>query len=111
MRIRVGYLGAALALSMFAVPVWAHTDTAQLTVLQNAEIGTTQLKPGTYKLEVTDNGNQLKVLDQETGKTIAEVPCRWVSLDRKPNNTEVLMNSGRVTEIEFHGTTQAVRVG
>jgi hypothetical protein len=111
MRIGAGYLGAALALSMFAVPVWAHADTAQLTVLEKAEIGATELKPGTYKLEVADNGTQVKVVDGDTGKTVAEVPCHWVTLNRKPGNTEVLMNNDRVTEIDFHGNTQAVRVG
>jgi hypothetical protein len=111
MHIRAGYLGAALALFTVAVPVWAHTDTAKFTVLNKAEIGTTELRPGTYKLEVLDNANQVKVVDRDTGKTIAEVPCHWITLNRKPMNTEVMMNSDRVTEIAFHGTTQAVRVG
>jgi hypothetical protein len=111
MRIRAGYLGAAFALFMFAVPVWAHTDTAQFTVLNQTEIGTTELKPGNYMLEVAVNGEQLKVVDQDTGKTVAEVPCHWVTLNKKPYNTEVVTTKDQVTEIDFHGKTRAVRIG
>jgi hypothetical protein len=111
MRIRAAYLGAAFALFMFAVPVWAHTDTAQFTALDATEIGTTELKPGNYKLEVADNGEQVKVVNQDNGKTVAEVPCHWVTLNKKPNNTEVVISKDQVTEIDFHGSTRAVRVG
>ncbi|HXW57768.1 MAG TPA: hypothetical protein VEJ67_18595 [Candidatus Cybelea sp.] len=111
MRIRAGYLGTAFALFMFAVPVWAHTDTVQFTAVSSTEIGTTELKPGNYRFEVAVNGEKVKVVDQDSGKTVAEVPCHWVTLDKKPYSTEVVVTKGQVTEIDFHGQIRAVRVG
>ncbi|HTS11235.1 MAG TPA: hypothetical protein VMH00_03885 [Candidatus Limnocylindrales bacterium] len=111
MQIHARHYWIALAvLFVLAVPAWAHSDTAQLTVTQPATIGTTQLKPGDYKLEVKNDGTRIKVIDSSTDRTVAEVPCHWVQLKEKPNQTEVLLNANRVTEIDFGGTMQAARV-
>lgn len=112
MRIRARYYITALSLAAFcALPVWAHTDSAQLTVTSPTTIAGQQLKPGNYKLEVQPNQRQLKVVDTDRDKTIAEVPCQWIQLKNAPDNTEVVMNKDQVTEIEFSGKTQAVKVG
>jgi hypothetical protein len=109
MHIRAGYLWTALALFMFAVPVWAHTDTAQLSLTKKAEIGTTQLKPGDYTLEVNNNKTMIKVVNQN-GNTVAEVPCHTVQINNKPTTNQVIMNGNQVTEIDFRGNTEAVRM-
>jgi hypothetical protein len=110
MQIRAKYHAIALAVFMLAVPVWAHTATAPLTVTESATIGGKQLKPGDYNLQVKDNQTQLKVVDAATGKTIVEVPVQWIQLQQKPNTTQVLVNNNEITEIDFGGKTQAVQI-
>jgi hypothetical protein len=110
MQIRAKHYWIGLAVFMLAAPVWAHTDTAKLTVADAATIGGTQLKPGDYNLEVKDNQKQLKVVDPDSGKTVAEVPCQWIQLQHKPNTTQVVMDDNRVTEVDFGGKTQAVQI-
>ena len=112
MRIRAKHCLTALSLIAFmALPVWAHTDSAQLTVLNHATIAGKQLKPGTYKLEVDPDQTQMKVVNTQTYRTVAEVPVHWVQVKKAPNNTQVILNGHQVQEIEFSGKTQAVRVG
>lgn len=112
MHIRPKHCFTAVALCALAIPVWAaHADTADLTVIDSATIGTTQLKPGDYKLEVSPNATQLKVVETDNGKTVAEVPCHWFDLQKKASTTQVVTNNNQVTEIDFGGKTQAVKVG
>jgi hypothetical protein len=112
MRIHAKRFLTALSLTAFmALPVWAHTDSAQLTVTNPTAIAGRQLKPGTYKLEVQPDQSQLKIINSYSDKTVAEVPCHWITLKSAPNNTEVLLNKDTVTQINFGGKTQAVKVG
>jgi len=105
------YLMALSLVAFLALPVWAHTDSAQLTVMNPTTIAGKQLKPGNYRLEVQPDQTHLKVVNTETYKTVAEVPCHWINLKNAPINTEVELNKNKVTEIDFSGRTQAVRVG
>ena len=105
------YLMALSLVAFLALPVWARTASAQLTVTNPTTIAGKQLKPGTYNLEVQPNQTQLKVVDASSRKTVAEVPCQWIQLKNTPANTEVLVDKNNVTEIEFSGKTQAVKVG
>jgi hypothetical protein len=111
MHIQARHFGSLLAVLLLSAPVWAHTDTAALSVTDTTTIGGTQLKPGQYNLEVKDNQTEMRVVDSNTGKTVAEVPCQWIQLEHKPNNTEVLVTNSRVTEVDFNGKTQAVQIG
>jgi hypothetical protein len=104
------YFTALSLMAFLALPVWAHTDSATLTVTNPTIIAGKNLKPGTYKLEVQPNQTQLKVVNTQSDRTVAEVPCQWVSLKNSPTNTEVLLNKNKVTEIEFSGHMQAVKV-
>jgi hypothetical protein len=110
MRIQARYYVTALALFGLALPVWAHTDTAHLSVTDPTMIGGTQLKAGDYRLEIKDNQTQMTVVDTTTGKTVAEVPCHWIQLPNKPDATDVVMRQNQVTEVDFGGKTQAVQV-
>ena len=105
------YLTAPLLVACMALPVWAHTDSANLTVLNETLIAGKQLKPGTYKLEVQPDKTQMKVVNTKTYKTVAEVPVHWVHVKKAPNNTQVILNGNHVQEVEFGGKTQAIRVG
>ncbi|HTU35337.1 MAG TPA: hypothetical protein VMF66_16155 [Candidatus Acidoferrum sp.] len=105
------YFTALFVVAFLALPVWAHTDSAQLTVLNPTTISGQQLKPGTYKLEVQPNQTQMKVVDTQTAKTVAEVPVHWVTVKKAPNSTEVILNHNQVNEVEFSGKTQAIQIG
>ena len=107
MRFRVNQIFATLAVLALATPIWARPRSVDFNVSEPTSIGTTQLKPGAYELRTKDNGTQVDVL--RDGKKVAEVPCHWVQLDRKPDQSEVLLNSNRVTELDFGGSTQAAR--
>lgn len=105
------WLTALAIVAFFALPVWAHTDSAELTVLNPTTIAGQQLKPGTYKLEVQSNNNEMKVVNTQSSRTVTEVPVHWITIKKAPNNTEVILSKNHVSEIEFGGKTQAVRVG
>lgn len=104
-------LTALSILAFLALPVWAHTDSAQLTVINPSTIAGQQLKPGTYKLEVQPNGTQMKIVDTQSSRTVAEVPVHWITVKRAPNSTEVILSNNNVNEIEFSGKTQAIQIG
>lgn len=108
-RARQGLI--AVATLVLAFPVWARGNKAQLTVTQSTTIGSTQLKPGNYNLEVKENDTQLKITDANNGKVIAQVPVQWITLKDKPSTTSVVVNENQVTEVDFGGKTQAIRVG
>ena len=110
MHIRPKHCFTAIALLGLAFPVWARTETAELSVTQTTTIGTAQIKPGDYRVEAAPNAKQLKVVDRQNGKTVAEVPVQWIQLNKKPSQTEVVMNNNQVTEVDFGGTTQAVKI-
>ncbi len=112
MRTRAKQCLTALAVVAFlALPVWAHTDSAQLTVISPTTIAGQQLKPGTYKLEVQPNKTEMKVVNTQSYKTVAQVPVHWIQVKNAPNTTEVIINQNHISEVEFGGKTQAVRVG
>lgn len=97
--------------AFLALPVWAHTDSAELTVVNPTTIAGQQLTPGTYKLEVQPTKTQMKVVDTQSSKTVADVPVHWITVNKAPINTEVILTSNHVSEVEFSGKTQAVQIG
>lgn len=112
MHIRAKQCLTALSLmAFFALPVWAHTDSAKLSVLTPTTIAGTELKPGTYNLEVQPNATTMKVVNTQTYKTVAQVPVHWIQVKKAPSSTQIILNQNQVNEIEFGGKTQAVRIG
>jgi hypothetical protein len=113
MQIRITRSFAALAVLLFALPVFAAknapgANTATFTVHEPTTIGTTQLKPGEYSLEAVDGQNELDVLQH--GKVIAKAPCHWTALPAKATDSEVLTDQGKVTQVNFKGNAQAVQL-
>jgi hypothetical protein len=110
MRVHVKQAFSILAICAFATVVWAstHTDSTRYSVTQITKIGTVQLKPGRYTLKATESQDQLRVLHR--GKLIATVPCRWIKLSRKANNSEIFSTKNRVTRVEFQGRNEAIHV-
>jgi hypothetical protein len=108
MRLHAKHLLGTIAVIALAFPVWARTDSTVLHSDGTTIIGQTQLKSGDYNLKVKDNAPQLEVT--QDGKVVAQVPVKWVTLQKTPTSTEVIMDKGRVVEVDFSGKTQAVKV-
>lgn len=110
MRFDVRKYLAIVVVFLFAAVTWAstRTDSTPYDVTQPIEIGHTQLKPGHYTLKANESQDQLDVLHQ--GKVVATVPCHWVKLPQKANNSEVFSNRAKVTRVEFQGRREAVSV-
>ena len=108
MRIRVSTLVAALAVVVFACPVWAHSESMHLRLSRPATIGSTSLRPGKYTFSADTNMNQLTV--KRDGKFVATVPASEVTLKRKSPYTAVVFNHRHIQEIQFGGKIQAIKV-
>ncbi len=114
MSLKPKFFGAVAAMLVLTAPVWAastssHKDSTSIDFGRATTIGNKQLQPGRYTFEANEDQTQLNVL--ENGKVIATVPCHWVQLQKKANNSEVLSNKNQVNEIRFGGRTEAVQVG
>ncbi|HVB36307.1 MAG TPA: hypothetical protein VND42_03620 [Candidatus Acidoferrales bacterium] len=108
MRRRLAPSLAALAVVAFACPVWAHAQSAPITLTEAATIGSTSLQPGKYTL--TPNTDMNEVMVKRGGKVIATVPATKVTLNNKPAYTAVVFNGRQIHEIQFEGETSAVKV-
>lgn len=111
MRFQVKPYLAVLAIFAFAMVASAsmRTDSTRYNVTQMTKIGHTQLKPGNYTLKAQESKDQLRVLHD--GKLIATVPCHWMKLAKKADNSEIFSNKNRVTRVEFQGRKEALKVG
>ncbi len=113
MRIRATRSFAALAVLLLALPVFAAknapgTKTAPFSIHEATTIGQTQLKPGDYTLQAVDGQNEVNVLQH--GKVIGKASCHWIQLPAKSQTSEVLTDSGKVTQVNFEGDLQAVQI-
>jgi len=113
MRIRATRSIAALAVLFLAVPLFAAknaagTNSATFSVREATTIGQIQLKAGDYTLQAVDGQNELTIL--QNGKMIGKAACHWIALPAKPQASQVLTDSGKVTQVNFRGNTQAVQL-
>ncbi|MFZ3217114.1 MAG: hypothetical protein WA192_13745 [Candidatus Acidiferrales bacterium] len=99
-------LVAALGLTL---PLWARTDTIPLVVDHPVAIGAQQLPAGSYNLKTKDSDNQITIRRAGDGKVVASVPFQWIDLPQKARQSEVLLQSDRVVQIEFGGQTKAIQ--
>lgn len=92
-----------LSFAIVALAV-AGADTYRVTLVQPSVVSGTELKPGEYKLEVTDS----KVMITK-GKTAVEAAVKVEKADNKYKSTSVRYANGdgklTVQEIRVGGTT------
>ena len=96
------------AVAAMSLPALAKTETEILTLDQPTQVGPQQLNAGTYEIHATEGGDHFTVT--KDGKKVADVPCTWVQLEKKPTSSSVQKADGRVTEIDFGGKTEAIHV-
>jgi hypothetical protein len=98
-----------VALSAAAFPVWAaHNYSEDWNPIQPITIGTTQLKPGEYQLRAEEGKSELQVIQHN--KVVATVPVHWKTLSAKSHDSQVVTDSGKVTEVQFGGRMEAAEI-
>jgi len=117
MKFRMLYVLTIAAATLLSASVFAKAkNQGSMTVDQTIQIGSTQLKPGHYKVEWSDTAtaNQVNVEFVRNGKTVATVPAQLksranpspyndiVTSEKKNNQPEQLQ------EIDFNNRTQAL---
>src|ERR1017187_4774585 len=97
----------SLILSSITLPICAaRTDSASWTPTQPMTIGNTEVEPGTYQLRADEEWNEVDIM--QGGKVIAEVPCYWRLLPKKPGETNIKTESDLVTEVQFRNRPESI---
>lgn len=105
---------ACAAFFMAASPALArsgHFKTVQVQILYPSQIGNgTQLKPGSYRVEVAENTKSPEVMFYRRNKLVAETQGRLVDTGKKNSQTELDYNTGAgnqhvLTQLELRGWT------
>jgi hypothetical protein len=106
---------AVTATMLFSLSAFARSkDKGSMTLVDPAQIGSTHLKPGNYKVEWNGTGNHVNVNIMEHGKTVATTPAKLVTRPKpSPYNavvTKPLKNSKGegIDEIDFNNRTEAL---
>jgi hypothetical protein len=63
------------------------------------------VKPGTYQLNADDAKKDLTVL--QNNKVVATVSGQWIKLPKKVDNSSIMTDGNKVTQIQFSGSDQA----
>ena len=104
----LSFLTVTVLIAM-TLPAWARSNSADslkatIDVSSTIHVSNKTLEPGEYT--VVAEGSQAKF--ERNGNVIAEVPCTLKTLSNKSPYTAVLINKGRITEIDLSGKTQAI---
>jgi len=95
------YLAVLSTLALlFPVGALARNNAHSIQILDVVQIGSTQLKPGNYKVEWQGTGPAVQVSFQQNGKTVVTVPATL-----KTNDDQVTQNA-IMTEATSAGTTE-----
>lgn len=107
-RIATGLVALAMLLPMTVHPTMAknaRTNVRTTMTFQNpVTLAGKQLKAGDYQVSADDS----KVTISQHGKVVAEAPAQWKDGNGKAEYSQVVTDSGTVTEIHFQGKTRYV---
>ena len=95
------YLAVLSALALlFPVGALARNNAHSVQTFDVVQVGSTQLKPGDYKVEWQGTGPAVQVSFQQSGKTVVTVPATL-----KTNDDQVTQDA-IMTEATSAGTTE-----
>lgn len=99
-------------LSMFA----ADKTTRSVTIGDAVTVGSTQLKPGQYKVEWQGSGPAVQVTFVRNGKTVATAPANLKTNDSHVTQDDVIMDrttakNQTLKEIDFSHQKEALMFG
>jgi len=114
MKFHARYYLGVLSVLILTMPAWAgskssHKDSTGYDPTQIMMIGNAQVQPGHYTIQAREFESQFDIL--RDGKVIATVPCQWVRLPKKAEQSEVSSTGNQVNEVEFEGRNEAVKIG
>jgi hypothetical protein len=107
MHLREKHYLADLMVLTLTMPVWARTFKESLTVDKSATIGSVQLKPSSYELTADDTKKEPNILQK--GKIIPTVQGQWVKMPQKAQAGGVDSENGKITQVRFSGSDQAIQ--
>ena len=67
-----------------------------------------QVQPGQYELRAEEGKSELQV--RQNSRVLATVPIQWTTLPTKAQNSEIVSDGSKVTEVEFAGRTEAAQI-
>ena len=82
---------------------FAGSNSHSLTLSSPVWVGTTELKPGDYKVAMSGD----KAVFTK-GKQVVEAPATLASNDRKFGSTSVISKDSKLQEIDLGGTTSKI---
>jgi len=111
----VNYLAIVGTVAMLSpLAVFAATKTSRnVNIGDSVIIGTTHLKPGSYKVEWEGTGPAVQVNFMHDGKVIATAPATLHTNDAQVTQNDVIMdktasNGERLKEIDFQHQKEAL---
>jgi hypothetical protein len=109
------FLAALAMLLPVSAMAGSNSNNERKVNLQSAvEVGHTQLKPGTYKVEWQGKGPAVNVEFLKNGKTVATTQGQWVDRSHPAPYDSVTTkkasdNRDRLVEIDFHNQKQVLQ--
>jgi hypothetical protein len=104
------YFLGSLALVALALPAWARTERVNVTFEKTTMVGKTQVPAGQYEIEANDSKTDLMVLAKD-GKVVTDAHGQWIKLPAKAQNSEILYDHDRMTQVQFQGKPEAFHIG
>jgi hypothetical protein len=108
------YLAALSTLALlFPVGALARNNAHSIQIVDVVEIGTTQLKPGDYKVEWQGTGPAVQVSFRQNGKTVATVPATLKANDDQVTQDAIMTEAtsadrSELKEIDFGRQKEAL---
>jgi hypothetical protein len=96
MKLTFGFTGLALGLASAA-------SSHSFDLKKSVTIGSTQLQPGPYKVEMQGDKAVFK-----TGKSVVEVPATLGKSDQKFGTTGIVTVGPKLVEIDLGGTSEKI---
>ena len=111
----LNYLAIVGTVAMLSpLAVFAATKTSRnVNIGDSVMVGTTHLKPGTYKVEWEGTGPAVQVNFLHDGKMVATAPATLRTNDTQITQNDVIMDktsskNERLKEIDFHHQKEAL---
>jgi hypothetical protein len=89
--------------TLIAIGFANAADSHSVDLKKSVTIGSTQLQPGQYKVEIQGDKAVFK-----SGKNVVEVPATLGTSDKKYTTNGIVTNGSKLVEIDFGGTTEKI---
>jgi hypothetical protein len=114
--LRMAILIATAALLLPAAALAREKDQGKLELTNRALVGSTQLAPGTYKVEWTGSGPEVQVNFLQHDKTVATARGEVIKLQMPYSSGAVVLGTPkngeprRIEQIDFSDRTEALQI-